>query len=102
MTFRHVVMFRFHDDATDDQRAALATGLDGMPTATGAIGEHDYVHGPDLGLNPASWDYVIVADFASADDFVAYRDHPDHQALIRDLVTPITAERASVQYEVPG
>jgi hypothetical protein len=101
MAFRHVVMFRFTDDATDEQRRALAEGLDRMPAATGAIAAEDYVHGFDAGVNPASWDYVVVADFASPDDFLAYRDHPDHQALIRDLVTPVVAERASVQYEIP-
>jgi hypothetical protein len=102
MGFRHVVMFRFRDEATDEQRAALARGLDGMPAATGAVDPADYKHGPDLGVNPASWDYVVVADFASADHFLAYRDHPDHQALIRDLVEPAVAQRASVQYDAPG
>ncbi|MGH9234000.1 MAG: Dabb family protein [Acidimicrobiales bacterium] len=101
MAFRHVVMFRFTDDATDEQRRALAEGLDRMPAATGALAAEDYVHGFDAGVNPASWDYVVVADFAAARDYLAYRDHPDHQALIRDLVTPIVAERASVQYEIP-
>jgi Stress responsive A/B Barrel Domain len=101
MAFRHVVMFRFTDDATDEQRGALAEGLAAMPAATGAVAADRYVHGFDAGVNPASWDYVVVADFVSADDYLAYRDHPDHQALIRDLVTPIVAERAFVQYEVP-
>jgi Stress responsive A/B Barrel Domain len=100
MMIRHVVMFRFADDATDEQRRALARGLDGMPAATGAVGADDYRHGFDAGLNPASWDYVVVADFASADDYRTYRDHPDHRALIRDLVEPIVVDRASVQYEL--
>ena len=39
MVLRHVVMFRFADDATDDQRAALAAGLATMPAATGALAE---------------------------------------------------------------
>ncbi len=43
----------------------------------------------------------MVADFASAERFRVYRDHPDHRALIRDVVEPAVAERASVQYEVP-
>jgi len=102
MALRHVVMFRFREDATHDQREALARGLSGMPTATGAIGVDAYRHGPDLGLNAASFDYVVVADFASVEDYLTYRDHPDHQALIRDLVTPIVAERASVQYDLPA
>ncbi|HEX6421645.1 MAG TPA: Dabb family protein, partial [Acidimicrobiales bacterium] len=67
-----------------------------------AIDAERYRHGPDAGLNPASWDYVVVADFASADDYLTYRDHPDHRAPIRDLVEPIVAERASVQYEIAG
>ena len=102
MTLRHVAMFRFAEGTTDDQRAALAAGLAVMPAATGAIAADRYRHGPDVGLNPASWDYVVVADFASADDYLTYRDHPDHRALIRDLVEPIVAERASVQYEIAG
>lgn len=102
MAFRHVVMFRFAEGATDDQRSALAKGLARMPGATGAIAAEQYRHGPDVGLNPASWDYVVVADFASADDYLAYRDHPDHRALIRDLVDLIVVERAAVQYEVAG
>jgi hypothetical protein len=100
MTIRHVVMFRFADTATDEQRRALSRGLDGMPAATGAVRADDYRHGFDAGLNPASWDYVVVADFASADDYRTYRDHPDHRALIRDLVEPIVVDRASVQYEL--
>lgn len=100
MALRHVAMFRFSDDATDEQRDALALGLAGMPAATGVIDAADYVHGPDVGVNPASWDYVVVADFGSAEDYLAYRDHPAHQALIRDLVTPIVTDRASVQYQV--
>jgi hypothetical protein len=100
MTIRHVVMFRFADDAGDEQRRALAQGLDGMPAATGAVRPDDYRHGFDAGINAASWDYVVVADFASADDYRTYRDHPDHRALIRDLVEPIVVERASVQYEL--
>lgn len=102
MAFRHVVMFRFAAAATDERRAALAAGLATMSAATGALAESAYRHGPDLGLNPASWDYVVVADFASADRYLVYRDHPDHRALIRDLVEPIVVERASVQYEIPG
>lgn len=102
MPIRHAVLFRFTDDATEAQIAALASGLSTMPEATGLVAPECYKHGRALGLNPATWDYAVVADFASADDYEGYRDHPDHQALIRELVVPITAERASVQFELPG
>lgn len=31
-------------------------------------------------------------------DALAYRDHPEHQALIRDLVTPIVTDRIGCQF----
>ena len=102
MTIRHAVLFRFTDDATDAQVEALAAGLSTMPTETGAVDPTDYEHGPALGLNPGSWDYAVVGTFADANAYEAYRDHPAHQSLIRELVTPITAERASVQFELPS
>jgi hypothetical protein len=98
MAIRHMVLFKFSDDATDEQVDALAAGLDGMPAAVGKM--LLYEHGRDVGANPPSWDYGLVAEFASVDDYLFYRDHADHQALIRDLVTPITVDRAGVQIEI--
>jgi hypothetical protein len=98
MAVRHVVLFRFGEGTTDEQVQALADGLDEMPKAVGVM--LDYRHGRDLGINEASYDYAVVGDFATTDDYLAYRDHPDHRALIRDLVTPIVAERFSVQFSL--
>ena len=96
MTMRHVVCFRFQPGTSTDQVQALADGLRELP---GLIPEiTDYRVGPDLGINDTSWDFAVSADFASTADFVTYRDHPEHQARIQALVTPITAERVSVQY----
>ena len=43
---------------------------------------------------------MVVADFDSVDDYLVYRDHPDHRALIADLVTGHVATRAAVQYVI--
>ena len=40
----------------------------------------------------------FMVDFASVDDYLVYRDHPDHRALIAELVTGHVATRAAVQY----
>jgi hypothetical protein len=102
MPIRHAVLFRFTDDATEEQIEALAAGLATMPAATGAVEPERYQHGRALGLNAGSWDYAVVGEFADAGAFEAYRDHPAHRSLIHDLVEPITAERASVQFELSG
>lgn len=96
MTMRHVVCFRFQPDTAPDQVEALATGLRELPAIIPEIAA--YAVGPNLGINEGTWDFAVVADFASAEDFLVYRDHPEHQARIQALVLPITAERVAVQY----
>lgn len=76
MPIRHAVLFRFAEDATEEQIAALAAGLSDMPGATRRVAADRYRHGRALGLNPGTWDYAVVAEFASPDDYEAYRDQP--------------------------
>ena len=52
----------------------------------------------DLGITEGNFDYVVVADFDSPDDYVVYRDHPVHTAVISELIAGRVAERAAVQY----
>lgn len=98
MTVRHVVVFRFHPgtspEAVEGLRLALAELAATLPEAL------TYDVGPDLGVNPASWDFAVSATFADAEGYLAYRDHPEHQRIIRELVEPIAAERASVQLAI--
>jgi hypothetical protein len=44
----------------------------------------------------------VVAEFDPVDDQTIYRDHPEHQRVITDLIAPIRADRADravVQYD---
>lgn len=96
--FRHTVMFRWKDGTTPADIAAVAEGLGGLP---GAIPElRDYRFGHDVGINDGNFDFVVVADFEDADDYLVYRDHPLHQALIKERIAPLIAERAAVQFDV--
>ena len=42
---------------------------------------------------------MVVADFDDVDGYLVYRDHPDHQAVIQELIRPILAARAAVQHD---
>ena len=95
MSLRHIVLFRFEPGTTDAQIAEMAAGLDGLPGAIPEMGR--YRHGRDAGITETSWDYAIVGEFASPEDYLTYRDHPVHQDVIRTLVLPIVAERAGAQ-----
>jgi hypothetical protein len=97
MGVRHAVLFRFVDGVTDEQVAALGEGLAGLPPRIAEI--RDYSFGSDLGLASTTWDYAVVADFDSAEDYTTYRDHPDHRTIVTELVEPISVERVAVQFQ---
>ena len=95
--FRHVVMLRFADDTTDEQKEALRAGLRRLPELIPEISAYRF--GDDLGLRDDNFDFVITADFDSFENYIVYRDHPDHQKAIADLIAPIMAARAAVQFK---
>jgi hypothetical protein len=97
MAVRHVVLFRFVDGVTPDQVAAIEEGLAALPGRIPQI--RSYRFGRDLGLNNRNAGFGLVAEFDSVDDFVTYRDHPDHQAFIARCIEPAVAERVGVQME---
>lgn len=88
-------MFRWIDGVTSDQIQAVSAGLDSLPRAIPEIAM--YRHGPDAGINQGNFDYVVVGDFASDDDYLVYRDHPVHRQLITELLAPLIAARSAVQ-----
>jgi hypothetical protein len=98
MTVRHVVVFRLQPDTPDEPIERLAASL--LALSTTLTGLEDYRVGRDLGVNDASWDFAVTADFVDEASYLAYRDHPEHQAIIREQVAPIVADRASVQLAI--
>jgi hypothetical protein len=98
--FRHVMMFTWSDDVDDADIAAISSALDRLPDAIPEIVA--YHHGADARVNDGNYDYVVVGDFGSVEDYVTYRDAPAHTDLIRDLVAGRVKTRAAVQYAVEG
>ncbi|MGH9154521.1 MAG: Dabb family protein [Acidimicrobiales bacterium] len=97
---RHVVVFNWKPSTAAGDVDALRAGLAELP---GRIPEiRVYSFGPDAGVGSQNADFALVADFDDADSFRRYVAHPDHQALIADLVAPIVATRQAVQFVVDG
>ena len=99
MRVRHVVVFRFREGTTADQRATIAAELRKLPAAIPEIAS--YTVGEDAGLVDGTWDFAVIADFATVADYFTYREHPDHQAVIARHIQPVVQERASTQIVVP-
>ena len=94
---RHVVLFTWMPEATQDQRQAVAAELRKLPSLIPEL--RGYEVGPDAGINQGNHDFAVVADFADRAGYLVYRDHPAHRAVIDKHITPIVSTRAAVQYE---
>ena len=94
MSFVHVVTFKWNDGFSGEPVAAalreLVSGLDGVQS---------YRCGCDLGLAPGSYDFAVVGIFDTRDHFLAYRDHPEHQRILKEMIVPNLADKTTVQLE---
>ena len=94
---RHCVMFRWKEGLAarwiDEVEAALAT----LPAAIPVIVSYSF--GRDIGVNPDNSEFAVVADFATVEDYVVYRDHPDHKRVVAELIVPNIAARSAVQFD---
>ncbi len=96
--FRHTVMFRWSTASTPEQRSALTAALAQLPAGIPTI--RRYHVGPDAGINDGNFDFAVVADFDDVDGYLVYRDHPEHQRVIVELIAPFVETRAAVQYDL--
>jgi len=94
---RHTVMFTWKPEATEEQQQRVATELSRLPSVIPSL--KAYSMGTDIGVNEGNWQFVIVADFDDLDGYLAYRDDPTHQAIIKEYIQGLIAQRAAVQYE---
>jgi len=94
---RHVVLFRWTADATAEQKQRVAAELRRLPGVVPSL--RAYHLGTDLGINPGNFEFAVAADFDDADGYLAYRDHPEHRAIVAEFIQPVVAGRAAVQYE---
>jgi hypothetical protein len=95
---RHVTLFAWLPEATDQQKKQVAEELRALPPLM--TGLRAFHVGPDAGLVDGNFDFALVGDFDDSESYLAYRDHPAHRAVVEQVTTPITRDRVSVQYEI--
>ncbi len=94
---RQITLIEFKPDVTGEEIRALA---DGFRKLAGVVpGMDRFEFGPDLKLESTTLDYALVIDFASVDDWIAYREHADHIAFAKTAL-PLIERVHRVQYEV--
>jgi quinol monooxygenase YgiN len=90
---RHIVLFKFTEGTTVEQIADYERDLrDYVATLDGV---RSYVIGRDAGLNPNTFDFSIVAEFADEEAFRAYFDGGRHLEIQRNTADMIGSKAAS-------
>ena len=90
---RHVVLFQFNEGTTveqiDDYERSL---VEYVATLDGVTGYHP---GRDARINPGTFDFSIVAEFADEAAFREYFDGERHRQIQRDTASMIAAKTSS-------
>lgn len=93
--FTHIVTFKWRDNSVDGP--AVSAALNDLVSRLDGV--HRYLSGPDAGFTPAAYDFAVVGSFEDRESFMAYRDHPDHQRILTELIMPNVESRTVVQIE---
>ncbi len=96
---RHIAAFRFNPTVSTEKISDLEKAVATLPGHISAI--KSFAHGPDLHLWPegTNYDYVVVADFDSEQDYRDYAIDTFHQEMIKKHLLPILKDRAAIQFE---
>ena len=93
------MVFRFSESAPADAPDRITEALRTLPGLIPELRRYDL--GTDVRINDGNYDFAVVADFDDAEGYLAYRDHPEHQRILRELIRPAIEGRAAVQFELP-
>lgn len=93
---RHCVILTLKPDTTEAQVQDILDGLHGLPAAIPEI--RAYTFGIDAGIDDGNASLSVVADFDDAAGYATYRDHPVHRKVVVELIRPVLAARAAVQF----
>jgi hypothetical protein len=82
---KHVVFMKFKAGIDDAQISDLEKGLAGLPACIPEI--QGYEFGRDVVHSERSYDFALVSAFADLDAMKRYQVHPDHQVVVKQVVS---------------
>ena len=96
----HIVLFKWKPGVTKAQIDALDAA---MAKLSPAIPELKALHwGSDVRFREGNADWALAALFDDQAGWHAYQVHPEHQAIVRDIVGPILESRTAIQMPAPA
>ena len=88
---RHVVMWKFLEEALDIVQKNILALIPVIPQIQSLQVGKDTFH------TPASYDLVLIGDFADKDDLNTYINHPEHQK-VGVYTSKVVSSRIAVDY----
>ena len=95
--FIHVVAFRWNENISPEQIGVISETLQALSQHVTEVKKYRF--GPDAGVSaPTNFNFVVVAEFDSEDDWRIYDTHPEHNRVRKEVLGPFIAERVAVQF----
>ncbi|MEM0965791.1 MAG: Dabb family protein [Verrucomicrobiota bacterium] len=98
---KHIVIWKFKETADGYSKEENMNRVkESLLALKGVVPELLEIEvGRDFNGSPASFEMALYTAFASKEDLESYQIHPEHEK-VKDLIGPLTRERAVVDYEV--
>lgn len=100
MPLRHVVLLQWADDVPDDHVEQVRAGLDALKQQIPQLKR--FTHGADIGFAEGNFDYAVVADFDTPQEWRAFREHPAHLLFMEEHIKGKFKGRAAIQFQLPS
>ena len=97
---RHIVMFKLKEFETPEAKEAKMQEI--KVALEALIDKIDVLRmiRLDFNVNPAeTWDIILTTELDSLADVTTYANHPEHIAVAKNIIGPVKADRACVDYE---
>jgi hypothetical protein len=97
--FNHIVLFKLRNFEDETQKSLVRKQIaDALLDLKSKIAELKLIEvGENFELNTSTFDISLITRFDSVEGFEIYRDHPEHQKVVK-LVRANTVDRAAVDY----
>lgn len=98
---KHVVMFKLKEfDTPEEKQQKMREIKVRLEELINVIECLKFIQ-VDFNVNPEeSWDLILTTELPTLEDVSIYANHPAHVAVSKEVIAPVKADRACVDYEI--
>ena len=96
---KHVVMFKLKEFTTPvEKQAKMEEIKEKLEALIDVIDCLKFIQ-VDFNVNPEeTWDLILTTELPSLEDVKTYATHPAHVAISKEVIAPVKADRACVDF----